>query len=117
MSSWANADTSRQHPWSTYTVFLTTLTQWALIWDIGLLYFCPKEVEIFGPVVALMFISKWIKFVGHYIRHPVDILFLPVSILFGYFHSCFIKTYAACTLHVVSFLAAIFRWLSSFMVL
>lgn len=80
---------------------LTTLTHWAVLWDAGLLYFCPKNIEIFAPVVALIFISKWIKFVGHYLRYPVDVLLLPVSILFGYFHG-FFKLYAACTLHIVS---------------
>ncbi|MCJ1248716.1 hypothetical protein MMC30_005935 [Trapelia coarctata] len=91
----------RQQPWSTYAVHLTTLTHWAILWDAGLLYFCPKNIEIFAPVVALIFISKWIKFVGHYIRYPVDVLLVPVSILFGYFHG-FFKLYAACTLHITA---------------
>jgi hypothetical protein len=50
-----------------------------------------------------MFISKFIKLLGHYVRYPVDILLLPVSILFGYFHGG-IKMYAVLTLNVVSFL-------------
>ena len=49
-----------------------------------------------------MFISKFIKLMGHYIRYPVDVLLLPVSILFGYFHGI-IKIYAVLTLNVVSF--------------
>lgn len=80
---------------------LTTLTHWAILWDAGFLYFCPKSIEIFAPVVSLIFMSKWIKFVGHYLRYPVDVLLIPVSILFGYFHG-FLKLYAACTLHIVS---------------
>lgn len=48
-----------------------------------------------------MFISKFIKLLGHYIRYPVDVLLLPVSILFGYFHGG-IKMYAVLTLNVVS---------------
>ena len=48
-----------------------------------------------------MILSKCIKFIDHYIRFPVDLLLLPVSILFGYFHGG-IKLHAACTLHVVS---------------
>lgn len=50
---------------------------------------------------AWMFISKFIKLLGHYIRFPVDFLLLPVSILFGYFHGG-IKMYAVLTLNVVS---------------
>ncbi len=48
-----------------------------------------------------MLISKFIKLLGHYIRYPIDFLFLPLSILFGYFHG-FIKLYAMLTLNVVS---------------
>lgn len=48
-----------------------------------------------------MFVSKFIKLIGHYIRYPVDVLLLPVSILFGYFHGI-IKIYAVLTLNVVS---------------
>ncbi|MCJ1398360.1 hypothetical protein MMC11_001558 [Xylographa trunciseda] len=91
----------RQQPWSTYAVHLTTLTHWALLWDVGLLYYCPKELWMFWPVVALMCVSKWIKFVGHFLRHPVDILLLPVLVIFGYFHGI-IKLYAAFTLHVTA---------------
>lgn len=49
-----------------------------------------------------MFLSKFIKLLGHYIRYPIDFLFLPLSILFGYFHG-FIKLYAMLTLNVVSY--------------
>ncbi|MCJ1479546.1 hypothetical protein MMC13_008232 [Lambiella insularis] len=91
----------RQQPWSTYAVHLTTLTHWALLWDVGLLYYCPKEPLAIASVIALMCISKWIKFVGHFLRHPVDVLLLPLLVLFGYFHGV-IKLYAACTLHVTA---------------
>lgn len=48
-----------------------------------------------------MFVSKFIKLVGHYIRYPVDGLLLPVSILFGYLHGI-IKIYAVLTLNVTA---------------
>ncbi|KAI5299976.1 hypothetical protein KEM55_000714 [Ascosphaera atra] len=50
---------------------------------------------------AWMFISKFIKLLGHYIRYPVDFVLLPVSILFGYLHGL-IKVYAAWTLNVTT---------------
>ena len=50
-----------------------------------------------------IFTSKWIKLLGHYLRYPVDVLLLPVSILFGYFHGA-IKMYAVMTLNVVCIL-------------
>lgn len=61
-----------------------------------------------------MFISKFIKLLGHYIRYPVDFLLLPVSILFGYFHGI-IKIYAVLTLNVVSFNFLLFA--SSFIII
>jgi len=48
-----------------------------------------------------IFSSKVLKLLGHYIRYPVDVFLIPVSILFGYFHGV-IKIYAVMTLNVVS---------------
>jgi hypothetical protein len=45
--------------------------------------------------------SKIIKLVGLFMREPADLIFLPVSVLFGYFHG-FIKLYAMLTLRMVS---------------
>ena len=45
--------------------------------------------------------SKFLKLLGHYIRHPVDFFLLPVSIIFGYLHGL-IKAKAMMTLNVVS---------------
>lgn len=53
-------------------------------------------------LAAWMLTSKFIKLFGHWTRYPIDILLLPVSILFGYFHGG-IKIYAVLTLNVVSY--------------
>jgi hypothetical protein len=45
--------------------------------------------------------TKVVKLVGLFRRNPSDIMFLPVSILFGYFHGL-IKLYALFTLNEVS---------------
>jgi hypothetical protein len=45
--------------------------------------------------------SKIIKLVGLFMREPADLIFLPVSVVFGYFHG-FIKLYAMLTLRMVS---------------
>ncbi len=75
-----------------------------------LIYLCHKATEpldsrsrliAFSILGSFMFVSKFIKLVGHYIRYPVDFLLLPLSILFGYFHG-FVKLYAMLTLNVVS---------------
>jgi hypothetical protein len=77
----------------------------------ALVYLCHKATEgwdrqsywlAIESLLWWMLVSKFIKLLGHYIRHPVDIFLLPISILFGYFHGV-IKMYAVLTLNVVSF--------------
>ena len=62
------------------------------------------DLRIMGLILLMswMFVSKFIKLMGHYIRYPSDFLLLPVSISFGYFHSLIIKVYALLSLNVVS---------------
>ncbi|KAK5790521.1 hypothetical protein VI817_007808 [Penicillium citrinum] len=100
---------SRQ-PWSAYAVHLTTLSPPALLGDLLLVWLCHKATITWGDasharaMMALglwMFTSKWIKLLGHYIRYPVDVLLMPVSIIFGYFHGA-IKMYAVMTLNVTT---------------
>lgn len=104
-----SANSCSRQPWSTYAVFLTTLSPPALVGDLCLLAFCYKGTEAWDPqqrtwafnaLLLWMFVSKFIKLLGHYIRYPADFLLLPVSIFFGYFHGL-IKLYAAFTLNVV----------------
>lgn len=101
---------SSRQPWSAYAVHLTTLSPPAIVGDMLLIWFCHQATAPWGAVwhahamhalFLWMFTSKWIKLLGHFIRYPVDVLLLPVSILFGYFHGI-IKVYAALTLNVVS---------------
>ncbi|KAJ5225115.1 hypothetical protein N7468_006340 [Penicillium chermesinum] len=82
----------------------------ALLGDLLLIWLCARATAPYGEVFnnralrALyiwMFISKFIKLLGHYIRYPVDWILLPVSILFGYFHGA-IKVYAVMTLNVTT---------------
>jgi hypothetical protein len=44
--------------------------------------------------------TKVVKLVGLFRRHPSDVMFLPVSVVFGYFHGL-IKLYALATLNMV----------------
>ena len=101
---------SRKQPWSTYAVYQTTLSQWAFVWDVLLLYLYHTstvawsyDARMLGFAVLLgwMLMSKFLKLLGHYIRHPVDFLLLPVSIIFGYLHGL-IKAKAMLSLNVVS---------------
>ena len=100
---------SRCQPWSTYAVHQTTLFQWGLFWDFAMIYaylLCSHNWEEdirlagFAALMTWMFISKFVKLLGHYIRYPVDFLLLPISISFGYLHGL-IKARAMFTLNVV----------------
>lgn len=101
----------RLQPWSTYSVFLTTLTAWAFLYDGLLLFLCYKVTETcstsvraatFSTLASWWFVTKFVKLLGHFTRFPQDIWLLPVSILYGYFHSIAIKPYAFYTLKEVS---------------
>lgn len=89
-----------------YAVFITTVTQWTSIIDpllAGLLYMTLRNAGYYGESVdddltrqrnlvwlafsIHWFFSKTIKLVPHLIRNPGDVLYVPVSIGFGYYHN------------------------------
>jgi hypothetical protein len=102
----------RRHPWSTYAVFLTTITSWSLIYDLGLAWLWwlvtseweqqPRLVARTGMYLWIFILCRLIKYVEHFVRYPSDLVYVPLVPLFGYFHSVCIKLYAAFTLNVVS---------------
>ena len=94
-------DSHSRHPWSLYAVFLTTFTHWAPLWDVALWYYCPTGSFVFWLLLATMIFSKTVKLIPLFFRNPLNVLFIPVSILFGQLHAL-IKLYAGSTLHVVS---------------
>ncbi|KAI9818275.1 MAG: hypothetical protein M1826_001419 [Phylliscum demangeonii] len=107
----------RRQPWSAYALHLATLSPPALIGDGLLVALCYKATEAWPPrvqtsavglLLAWLVLTKALKVLGHFIRYPVDVLLLPVSILFGYCHGA-IKIYAGLTLNVVS-LASLTTW-------
>lgn len=121
---WLTCFLSSRQPWSAYAVHLTTLSPPALLGDLLLVWLCHKATGSWGEslhdqsmtlLYMWIFTSKWIKLLGHYLRYPVDVLLLPVSILFGYFHGA-IKMYAVMTLNVVcsTFFFLIYIPLSTF---
>ncbi|KAF7517147.1 hypothetical protein PCG10_001549 [Penicillium crustosum] len=117
-SNWRSNLTSMFHekhiwhrqPWSAYAVHLTTLSPPAFLGDILLVWLCHKATGSWGEsfhdqsmtmLYLWIFTSKWIKLLGHYLRYPVDVFLLPVSIIFGYLHGA-IKMYAVMTLNVTT---------------
>ena len=97
-------------PYSAYAVHLTTLSPPAfigdgalvwLLWKAGQTWLDEQRHLAIYSLLVWMFISKFSKNLGHYIRYPSDAALLPVSIFFGWFHGL-IKLYAMVTLDVVS---------------
>ena len=94
------------------------LTQWAFLLDCALVasvYFALSEAGYYAAeddkmshsekwqrsLFWALFLAHWvfaktIKLVPHLLRNPGDVRFVPVSILFGYFHNL-IKLYGCIT--------------------
>jgi hypothetical protein len=101
-----------------YAVFQTTITQWAFLLDcalFGLFYVAlceagyhrgPHAVDeqaerlqaslLWAIFVGHFAFSKTVKLIPHLLRNPGDVRFVPVSVLFGYFHNL-IKLYGCIT--------------------
>ena len=101
---------NRQQPWSTYALHIATFTSLSVVFDPLIIFLAIKATETWSPrhqkimlglQLSFMLFSKVIKLVGLFMREPADLIFLPVSIMFGYFHG-FIKLYAGLTLRMVS---------------
>ncbi|KAK1814067.1 Type 2 glycosyltransferase [Friedmanniomyces endolithicus] len=83
-------------PWTTYAVLQTTITAWAFPYDAFMMYSFYKgsdELSHKQRVALCVFLLLWtfvfsktVKLWGHFIRYPADLRFLPVYIVFGYFH-------------------------------
>lgn len=55
---------------------------------------------LIAQIVFVLGFTKVVKLLGLFRRNPSDILYLPLSIVFGYFHGL-IKLYALVTLNMV----------------
>ncbi|ORY14153.1 polysaccharide synthase Cps1p [Clohesyomyces aquaticus] len=97
----------RNYPWSLYAVFQTTITQWAFPIDCVLFaccYLALSEVDcvhwphtlLWAVFIGHCIFSKTIKLMPHLLRNPGDVRFVPLSVLFGYFHNL-IKLYGCIT--------------------
>ncbi|TVY44943.1 Hyaluronan synthase [Lachnellula occidentalis] len=99
-----------QQPWSTYALHIATFTSLSFAFDPLIIYLTFKatahwssELQLYAVLAQLLWMSitKWVKLVGLFMREPSDMIFLPVSIIFGYLHGI-IKLYAAITLRHTS---------------
>jgi hypothetical protein len=60
-----------------------------------------RRYAFWAQFIFMFGFTKVVKLLGLFTRNPSDIMFLPVSMLFGYFHGL-IKLYALFTLKIVS---------------
>ncbi|QIW97423.1 hypothetical protein AMS68_002941 [Peltaster fructicola] len=98
-------------PWSTYSVLQTTITAWALPYDLFIFYSWnrasstwnqdSRSALLIGLILWTFVFSKTVKLWGHFFRYPADVLFMPVYISFGYLHGL-IKFYGLLTLHATT---------------
>ncbi|KAM7208997.1 Hyaluronan synthase [Naviculisporaceae sp. PSN 640] len=101
----------RQQPWCTYALHIATFTSLAFVFDPLLLFSCwwgtegwslrERYILLACEVIFMFCFTKVVKLVGLFRKNPSDIVYLPVSIVFGYFHGL-IKLYALFTLKQTS---------------
>jgi len=102
----------RRHPWSTFAVFQTTITSWAIVYDFTMLYLFwhltaglhpeAQQIARFACFVWIVFVSRLVKYLEHFSRFPQDLRYIFLIPMFGYFHSLVIKFYAMVTMHVTT---------------
>ncbi|RKF54243.1 putative glycosyltransferase family 2 [Erysiphe neolycopersici] len=100
----------KQQIWCTYALHIATFTSLSFVFDPLIIYLAIKassslpgnwsQCAITFQCIFMLW-TKIIKLVGLFSREPLDIIFLPVSILFGYFHGL-IKVYALLSLRMTS---------------
>lgn len=101
----------RQQPWSTYALHIATFTSLAFAIDPLLLASCwwataewepeSRHYAFWAQFIFMFGFTKVVKLIGLFRRNPSDVVYLPLSILFGYFHGL-IKLYALITLNMTS---------------
>jgi hypothetical protein len=80
----------KQQPWSVYATYFATTINIALVYDSLLWWTLSRSGWATGSVYAyfglLLLASKLIKPLPHLLRCKRDILYIPIGILFGYYH-------------------------------
>ncbi|KAF5009469.1 hypothetical protein FDECE_4314 [Fusarium decemcellulare] len=114
-SNWTSLVTERyiwkQQWWCTYALHIATFTSLAFVFDPLLLMSCwwatadldiqNRRYVFWSQFVFMFAFTKVVKLMGLFLRNPSDVIFLPVSIVFGYFHGL-VKLYALVTLNMTS---------------
>ncbi|KIW11781.1 hypothetical protein PV08_09053 [Exophiala spinifera] len=100
----------RTQPWCVYAVYLTSFVNFALFYDAALFWTLSRSELLLARhdgnasyvmLGAWIFMTKMVKLVSYFRRHPRDLVYLPGCVAFAYFHSM-IKLYALCTFWVTA---------------
>lgn len=81
----------RRQPWSIYAVYLTSFVNFALFYDLALVFTFSKtpwmhQIGVL-PLYIWIILSKLVKLTPYFLRHPRDLKFLPAYYVFAYSHS------------------------------
>ncbi|KAF2185243.1 glycosyltransferase family 2 protein [Zopfia rhizophila CBS 207.26] len=97
-------------PWTTYSILLYSFVRFSLFYEavmFWLLHLCfqshfqTSSISYFetlatGVLAAWIMGMKFVKLIPHFLSYPVDLVYFPVYLLFGYFSS-FVKIWAMLT--------------------
>ncbi|GAB1741004.1 hypothetical protein NU219Hw_g6258t1 [Hortaea werneckii] len=95
---------SLKYSWGLYVIYIGQFQTPALLVDGALVFLVTKAFAssaYFAAAVATLVVwillTKLVKLIPHFCRHPADLKFVPLSIAFSYLHG-FLNVYAAFTL-------------------
>lgn len=86
------ATTWTRQPWSIYSVYVSGMVNYALLFDPAIIYLYRKARFSSGwhgtwLVIFVILATKLVKLLPHFRQHPSHIFFFPGYVLFAYGHS------------------------------
>ncbi|KAF8850374.1 hypothetical protein BDZ45DRAFT_195970 [Acephala macrosclerotiorum] len=107
-SNWTSTVTERhvwtQQPWSSYALHIATFTSLSFAfdpWILWLSYMIYGSTGLWAQAIFMFFFVKTVKLWGLWRRNPLDVVYYPTSVFFGWFHGT-IKLWALATLRITS---------------
>lgn len=97
---------SRRYAWGCYIIYFSMFQQPSLFVDLGFAYLlslilapCSADTQSLCWILFLVWVlfTKIVRLIPHFLRHPIDMVHIPMLVAFGYFHG-FLNIYALCTL-------------------
>jgi cellulose synthase/poly-beta-1,6-N-acetylglucosamine synthase-like glycosyltransferase len=97
---------SRKYAWGTYNIYLAMFQHPSLFMDLGFAYLLSLILAPYSPearklcwifFLVFMLFTKTVRMIPYFLRHPTDMVHIPMLIAFGWFHSL-LNIYCLCTL-------------------